>query len=121
MASSRTDAESHSDVAFALQELATCWNQAYEALTRGDVAAVTRLLDIADAQLATAGDGTADGKHEAELRKRAMATYGLLQHAMQQGLDGIRTELAKSRRGKRMLRGYDRGEEKVGARIARTI
>lgn len=109
MASSRlepVDAAEPSPVAFALQELTACWSQAYEAMTRGDLIAVAHLLDEAQLQLATAGDGRDDTANEAHLRSQAASAHGRLQHAMKAGLDGLREELARVRRGAKALRGY---------------
>ena len=92
--------------AFALQELAACWNQAYEALVRGDLDRVTSLLDVADEHVATAGDAGTDDPAEARLRATAMGAKGLLEHAMRAGMQGLRDELARARVGGKALRGY---------------
>ena len=104
MASSPT--EPQTKVAFALQEIAACWNQAYEALARGDVDGVADLLDLAGEQLDAAGDGAHDTPAEAALRREAHGAFGRLQAGMKAGMVGIDEELAKSRLGARMLRGY---------------
>jgi hypothetical protein len=52
------------------------------------------------------GDGSSDTVDEARLRKRAATAYGLLKHAMESGLVGIRKELEHTRRGAKALRGY---------------
>lgn len=99
-------AVAESAIGFALQEVAACWNQAHEAMSRGDLQSVTALLDQADQLLPSVGDGNDDSPEEARWRQRAATTYGLLQHAMQAGLDGIRTELGHARRGAKALQGY---------------
>ena len=109
-----------SSVAFALQELISCWDQAYEAMTRGDLEQVTGLLDHADTQLAAIGDASGDTPDEAKLRSRAASSYGRLQHAMQQGLTGIQSELQQTRRGAKAMRGYGSRERRIGGRIARS-
>lgn len=110
-----------SDVAFALQELIACWTQAHEAMSRGELDTVTGLMDQADVHVRGAGDGVGDSPEEVALRKRAATTYGLLQHAMKSGLDGIRKDLGKHRRGKKALRGYDRTESDAGSRLTRSV
>ena len=110
-----------SDVAFALQELNACWSQAYADMTSGQLDSVAGLLDQAEQHLAAAGDGRCDSPIEAKLRRQAASSHALLQHAMQVGLDGIRDELGKHRRGKRALRGYDRTESDAGSRVLRDV
>lgn len=110
-----------SSVAFALRELIACWDQAYEAMTRGDLTQVTALLDHADPLLAAAGDGDADTPAEAKLRASAATAYGRLQHAMSAGLTGIRAELQQARRGAKAIRGYGNRERSVGSRVARSV
>jgi hypothetical protein len=125
MASSRpSDADAYatqSDVAFALQELDACWSQAHEAMARDELDTVTGLLEQAEAHARAAGDGATDTQAERKLRERAATTFGLLQHAMKAGLDGIRKELGKQRRGKKVLRGYDRTENDAGSRLTRSV
>lgn len=119
--SSPPDPATSSDTAFALRELNTCWAQAYEALTRGDLDRVTQLLNQADLQVATAGNGDHDDEVEAALRKQAMSTFALLRQAMQSGLTGLRDEIAHSRRGKKALRGYDHAARGAGRRLTHRV
>lgn len=93
-------------VAFALQEAATCWDQAYEALARGDIERADALLDIAGEHVAAAGDGTDDTPAEASVRQQAQGAFGRLQHGIRAGLEGLQAELARSRVGQKALRGY---------------
>jgi hypothetical protein len=95
-----------SPVAFALQELIACWDQGYEALVRGDLDRVQALLDIADGHATQCGDGSTDGDAEAQLRQEARSARGRLEHGMKAGLAGIDEELARVRRGGKVLRGY---------------
>lgn len=101
------DAGPQEATSFALQEVTACWNQAYEALTRGDLEAVAELLDLVDEQLAVA-----TSNHQSEsptitgLRAEAAAARGRLEHGMRSGLDGLAAELAQTRRGARTLQGY---------------
>jgi hypothetical protein len=104
MASSPT--EPGSPVSFALQEVAVCWDQAYEALTRGDVDRVAALLDVAGEHVVAAGDGANDTPAEAALRREAQGAFGRLQGGMRAGLEGLQAELARSRQGAKVLRGY---------------
>ena len=117
----QADPATDTEVAFALQELTACWTQAFEAMGRGELGAVASLLDQADAHIATAGDGTHDSPTEADLRTQCAQAHALLQHAMQSGLDGIKTELGQLRRGAKALRGYDRAEADLGRRLERSI
>jgi len=128
MASSRPNQASEadayatqSDVAFALQELNACWSQAHEAMARDQLDTVTGLLEQAEAHARAAGDGAADTPAEHQLRQQAATTFGLLQHAMKAGLEGIRKELGQQRRGKKVLRGYDRTESDAGSRLTRSV
>lgn len=115
-------APADTSVGFALEELAACWSQAYEAIARGDLQCIDALLTQADIQVAAAGDGATDTPAEAELRKQAATAYGLLQHGMQTGLEGIRNELGQLRRGKKVLRGYGHnGNRGVGDRLEKEI
>jgi len=95
-----------SPVAFALQELTVCWDQAYEALARGDLERTAALMGIADEHLRQVGDPTADGAIEARLRSEAVAARGRLEHGMRGGLEALREELARVRQGARTLQGY---------------
>ena len=113
-----------SPVAFALEELTVCWTQAYEAMARGDLDRVTGLLDLAQAQVPAAGDGRADSPEEAALRRRAHTAFGLLRHAMNEGMTAIREELGRARKGQKALADYGgrrpiRGG--VGARLTRNV
>ena len=112
-------AAASSDAAFALQELNACWSQAYDAIGRGELDTIDTLLNEADTHLSAAGDGTADTPTEQQLRRKAAMSFARLQHAMKSGLEGIRDELGKQRRGKRALRGYDRSESDAGSRVTR--
>ncbi|MBX3462682.1 MAG: hypothetical protein KF830_05900 [Planctomycetes bacterium] len=99
-------AEPESKVGFALQEAAVCWEQAFEALARGDLDQVDALLAIAAEHVAAAGDGSGDTPAEALLRQTALGAFGRLHHGMLAGLDGLRGELGRIRQGARALRGY---------------
>lgn len=106
MASSPTDAPTPSRTAFALREVTACWNQGYEALTRGDLDQLAALLDVAGEHLAAIGEAIDDDAEEARLRREALTARGRLEHGMREGLHGLADELATSRRGGRALRGY---------------
>jgi hypothetical protein len=93
-------------VAFALQEVAACWDQAYEALTRGDVDGVASLLDIAAGHVVAAGDGQADTPAERALRQQAQGAFGRLRGGMKDGLEGLQGEIVRARQGAKVLRGY---------------
>jgi hypothetical protein len=92
--------------AFALRELAACWNQAYEAMAQGDLDRVASLLDVADDHLPPAGAGAGDDALESTLRNDALMAKARLEHGMQAGLPGMRDEMARARVGSRALRGY---------------
>lgn len=92
--------------AFALRELAVCWNQAYEAMTQADLGRVAGLLDVAADHLTAAGDGRGDSAQDAALREAALAAKGRLEHGMRAGLDALSEELARARVGGKALRGY---------------
>ena len=105
MASSPADPTANPK-AFALRELAACWNQAYEAMAQGDLDRVSSLLDITADHLTVAGNGEGDDADEAQLRNDALTAKGRLEHGMHAGLQGMREELARARVGGRALRGY---------------
>ncbi|MBL8730102.1 MAG: hypothetical protein JNM25_16890 [Planctomycetes bacterium] len=117
MASSPT--EPGSAVAFALQEVTACWDQAYEALARGDVERAATLLDIAGAHVAGAGDGSKDTPTEAALRQQAHGAFGRLQHGMKAGLAGLQGELVRVRQGAKVLRGYGDAAGAVTSRMSK--
>jgi hypothetical protein len=122
MASSPADAEGAATPrGFALQELVACWNQGYEALTRGDLDTVEALLDVAQDHLSTAGDGNADSPAEQALRSEAMSARGRLEHGMRAGLDGLRDELSRARRGAKALRGYGNATLGIGENLAKSV
>ena len=110
-----------SPVAFALQELIACWDQAYAALVQGDLDQVAALLDVADERLAAAGSGRTDSPDEAHLRATALGSRGRLEHGMSSGLAGLAEELARVRHGQKTLRGYGRTDVGVGDHVARTV
>lgn len=116
MASSLADSLP-SPAAFALQEVIACWDQAYEALTRGDLDRVHELLDLVDERLPYLPPATADGPAEATLREQAQAARGRLEHGLRAGLDGIGGELAKARNGARVLKGYGAPGRTLGGRV----
>ena len=117
----RPAAAEPSPVEFALQELIASWDQAYEALCRGDLDGVGALLDLADAQLATAGDGCSDTEAEARLRVEASSARGRLLHGMHVGLDGLKQELARTRRGGKALRGYGGKGQSIGGKLTKSV
>ena len=122
MASSPADR--HPDVtasprAFALQEAIACWDQGYEALTRGDLDGVSALLELADAHVAQVGDATSDTKAEARLRDTARSSRGRLEHGMKAGLEALGRELARTRRGAKVLRGYGDSSLGLGGTVER--
>lgn len=110
-----------SSVAFALQELIACWDQAYAALVQGDLEQVGGLLDVAEEHLVAAGDGSTDSVDEARLRATALGSRGRLEHSMSSGLTGLAEELARVRHGQKTLRGYGRTDVAVGDHVARTV
>ena len=110
-------AATDSSIGFALPELAACWSQAHEAMTRGDLQNVTLLLSQADEHLLIAGDGSKDSPTEAAQRQRAVTAFGLLEHAMNTGLAGLRKELGQTRRGAQALRGYGDAAGKTGGKL----
>ncbi len=117
MASSRTEARS--PVAFALQEVTTCWDQAYEALARGDIGRAEALVDIAGEHLVVAGNGTNDTPAEATLRQQAQGAFGRLQHGMKAGLEGLQAEMVRVRQGAKVLRGYGHAAGAVTNRLTK--
>lgn len=120
MASSPADRErTASPRAFAIQELIACWDQGYEALTRGDLARVSSLLEFADELLETAADPRRDTPEESELRQRALVAKGRLEHGMRNGLAGLERELAGARRGAKALRGYADPARSLGTNLER--
>ncbi len=106
-------------VAFALRELAACWDQAYDALCRGDLERVGALLDVAHEHVVTAGDGTHDGAGEARSRRDALAARGRLEHGMRAGITAVADELARCRAGGKVLRGYASPGHGVGDHVTR--
>jgi hypothetical protein len=99
-------ADPGTNTAFVLQELIACWNQAYEALGRGELDTIGELLDHTDALLLRLPDHTHDGPPERDLRDRAVAARGRLEHGMKAGLEGLEAELARTRQGAKTLSGY---------------
>lgn len=110
-----------SPVAFALQELIACWDQSYEALARGDLDRVAALMEVADDHVVVAGDGRCDGPDEARLRNSAASARGRLEHGMKVGLDGLRDELARTRQGAKVLRGYGNPTLALGSNVVRSV
>lgn len=111
MASSPADSgvmATPSPVAFSLRELITCWDQGYEALVQGDLDRLAALLDVADDHLAGAVNVEPDTEAEAKLRVEAMSAKGRLEHGMRSGLVGLQEELARTRQGAKVLKGYQR-------------
>ncbi len=107
------------DLAFVLQELATCWDQGYEALVRGDLERVEALLGIADDFTAKLAQADLGSRKLSELHRKAQAARGRLEHAMKSGLTGLREELRKTREGTRALSGYRHGAQELGRRVER--
>ena len=107
-------------VVFALRELTACWDQAYEALCRGDLEQVAALLDVAQDHVAAAGTGGAsDGDAEVRLRSDAASARGRLEHGMRAGMDALAQELGRTRAGGKALRGYANAPASIGDRVAR--
>lgn len=105
--------------AAALQELTACWDQAYEALARGDLERVEALLDVAQDHVAAAGDGDGDSAIEAQLRAEARSAHGRLAAGMRGGLVGLQEELTRTRRGAKAMRGYGHPGLRLGGHVVR--
>jgi hypothetical protein len=105
----------------ALQEVTTCWDQAYEALARGDLERVAALLDIAGDYVPALGDGAGDSPAEAHQRALATSAFGRLRHGMQAGLTGLQDEMARSRNFGKLLRGYGDPRFGIGINVERII
>ena len=95
-----------SPVEFALQELTAIWNQGYEALAQGNLDHLAGLIDLADEYTSAAGDGRNDSESERCQRDLALEAKGRLEHGMRTGMQVLQDELARSRIGARVLRGY---------------
>lgn len=119
MASSPAEPTTLSARAFALQELAVCWHQGYEALARGNLEHVDRLLTLAGEHLLVAGDGADDSDVEARLRREASAVHDRLQQGIQAGLAAVQEELSRARAGSKALRGYGRTSTSVGDQVVK--
>lgn len=119
MASSPAEPTTFSPRAFALQELAACWNQGFEALARGNVEHVAQLLSVADEHLLGAGDGADDSTVEAQLRREAAAAHARLHGGLQAGLAALQQELSRARTGGKVLRGYGQASLRVGEQVTR--
>ena len=107
--------------AFALQEAIACWDQGYEALTRGDLDGVRDLLDIAEAHLANVGAAATDSAEEARLRDLAGSSRGRLEHGMKAGLHALEQELARARQGAKALRGYGDPTLRLGGNVEKSV
>ncbi|MBP8300225.1 MAG: hypothetical protein KA020_07690 [Planctomycetes bacterium] len=118
MASSPASPEA---AAYRLGELTACWDQAYEALTQGDLERVTSLLDIAEEHLAGLPHASNDDPTMASQRQQAMAARGRLEHAMRVGLEGLGHELSRVRQGSKMLQGYRDPTRGLGVRFERNV
>ena len=114
MASSPAEPTTLSPRAFALQELAACWSQGFEARARGNVEHVAQLLSVADEHLLGAGDGANDSTVEAQLRREAATAHGRLQGGLQAGLATLQQELSRARTGGKALRGYGQASARLG-------
>jgi len=99
-----------STTGFLLQELAACWDQAYEALGQGDLDRVGALVEIADQHLRQlrAGDDL-----PAALLQEATAARGRLEHGMRSGLEALQAEMSRARKGEKALRGYGKAQRGV--------
>jgi hypothetical protein len=106
-----------SKTGFALQELAACWDQGFEALSRSDLEGVAALMEIAEGHLRDLPPANADSIVEQRLRNAAMAARGRLAHGLQSGLSAVRDELGKVRQGARALHGYKQPADGLGARV----
>lgn len=104
---------------FLLEELTACWDQGYEALGRGDLDRVARLMEIAEERLSGLQPANADSPAERALRDAAMVARGRLEHGMRAGLEGVREELKTVRRGSKALSGYKDATLGVGGRVER--
>ena len=117
----RTAITTPSPRAFALQEAIACWDQSYEALTRGDLDGVTDLLAIADSHVANVGDAAKDSADEARLRDLARSSRGRLEHGMKAGLFALESELARARHGAKALRGYGDPSLRLGGNVEKNV
>lgn len=106
-------------VEFALQELIACWDQSYEALLRGDLDRVQALLEVADDHVATASHDVVDSPAAAQLRLAAATSRGRLEHGMRKGKQGVQDELAQTRVGAKVLRGYGNPALGLGNSVSR--
>lgn len=107
--------------AYRLGELTACWDQAYEALTQGDLERVASLLDIAEEHLAGLPHASDDDSGAAAARQQAVAARGRLEHGMRVGLEGLGHELGRVRQGSKMLQGYRDSTRGLGLRFERNV
>ena len=100
-----------------LSDLATIWDHAYEALVRGDLARVAKLLDSAEPLLRQLPRQLGGDATTRNLLAVATNAHGRLQATMQHGLDQVRVELVQVRQGQRVLAGYSDPTHGVGGRV----
>lgn len=100
-----------------LGELAATWDHAYEALARGDLPRVAKLLEAAEPLLRQLPRQLGGDPVTRDLLAVARSAHGRLQGAMQQGLEQVRIELVQVRQGQRVLAGYSDPTHGVGGRV----
>lgn len=89
-------------------------------MTRGDLKSVSLLLSQAEEHLLSAGDGSNDTPDETDQRRRSVVAFGLLEHAMEAGLTGLRQEIGQTRRGAKALRGYSHAAGKSSGQLLKS-
>lgn len=97
----------------ALRQVTQLYDQAYEALARGDLDRVTALLLQSETMLQEAQQATIDPVTHA----RAIEAHGRLHAAMQRLHGEMGGELAQVRQGQRALRGYSGHRGDIGRRV----
>jgi hypothetical protein len=108
---------SAADAKALLRAAAARWDQAYEALQRGDDGRIGVLLGEVDGLLPGLPPPVDDDAEAAVLRRTAAEAHGRLLAGIVGTVGELRAELGRARQGRRVLAGYRDPTAGVGDRV----
>ena len=111
---------SPTDTLTLMAEVGTLYDEAFAALTQGELDRIGHLLDKLDGILVELADpdwNGVDPLHATLAKKRLQEQHGRLTNGIEETMGAVRDELGRLRRNRNGLRGYGRQDSRSGNRV----